>query len=335
MVRITGKSVARRAAGMRLCGRVGRMVLISLCLVGLFATSPAWSQRAGIMGLREMQDSFRRVAKSVKPAVVNVSTVRIIQAPEFGPGNDPFFETHPFFRQFFRDDMFGPFLRERSRPRNIRQHGLGSGFIFDPRGYILTNRHVIKGADQIEVTLAAKRKYKARVIGADPDTDIAVIKINGSGFPYARLGDSNTVQVGDWVLAIGSPFGLMKTVTAGIVSAKGRADMGILPYEEFIQTDAAINPGNSGGPLVNINGEVIGMNTAILSKAGGYNGIGFAIPSNLVKKVSRLTMRGRGNRRAQARRLPPRQPAAREIPARQHDFFDRFLGQRRAPGKGI
>jgi serine protease Do len=282
-----------------------------------------------------LQESFRLVSKTVKPAVVNVSTVRVIQAREFGPGIDPFFQTHPFFREFFRDDIFGPFLRQRSRPRNYRQHGLGSGFIFDPRGYILTNRHVIKGADEIEVTLNAKRKYKARVIGADPNTDIAVIKIDGGPFPYAKLGDSDTLRVGDWVLAIGSPFGLMKTVTAGIVSAKGRADMGILPYEEFIQTDAAINPGNSGGPLVNIDGEVIGMNTAILSKAGGYNGIGLAIPSNIVKKVSRLAMRGTRVRRARTRRQRPSRPAPVRIPARRHGSFDRFLEGSVSPGRGI
>jgi serine protease Do len=237
-------------------------------------------------GLRELQEAFRAVSRNVKPAVVNVSAVRIVQAREIGPEIDPFFMNHPFFREFFRDDMFRRFFDTQGRQRQHRQQGLGSGFIFDPRGYIMTNRHVIQGADEIIVAFEGAKKYKARLIGADPKTDGAVIKIEGQGFPYARLGDSNQLQVGDWVLAIGNPFGLTQTVTAGIVSAKGRSDMGILDYEDFIQTDAAINPGNSGGPLVNIDGQVVGMNTAILSRGGGNVGIGFAIPINVLKRVA-------------------------------------------------
>jgi serine protease Do len=237
-----------------------------------------------VSDLRNMQDAFRAVARSVKPAVVNVSTVRNITAPGIPPGLDPIFRDHPF-REFFGDDFFREFFQFREGPRQYKREGFGSGFIFDPRGYVLTNRHVIKAADEILVILSEEEKYKAKLIGADSKSDVAVLKIRGKNLPYARLGDSSRLQVGDWVLAIGSPFGLMKTVTAGIVSAKGRSKMGILDYEEFIQTDAAINPGNSGGPLVDINGTVIGMNTAILSKSGGYMGIGFAIPVNLVKKV--------------------------------------------------
>lgn len=242
-------------------------------------------------GARELQDSFRAVVKAVRPAVVNVSAVKHIAARQLGPGMDPFFENHPF-REFFGDEFFRRFFNVPSENRKFKQQGLGSGFLFDPRGYILTNRHVIKGADEIVVTLESSKKYNARVIGADAKTDVAIIKIDGANFPYAKLGESRTLEVGDWVLAIGNPFGLMKTVTAGIVSAVGRNHMGILDHEDFIQTDAAINPGNSGGPLVNIDGQVVGINTAIFSKSGGNMGIGFAIPVDVVKKVAEVAMAG-------------------------------------------
>lgn len=242
-------------------------------------------------GARELQDSFRAVVKAVRPAVVNVSSVKYITARQLGPDMDPFFENHPF-REFFGDEIFKRFFNPPGSTKKFRQQGLGSGFLFDPRGYILTSRHVIKGADEIVVTLESKQKFKAKVIGADPKTDVAIVKIDGSHFPYAKLGDTRTLEVGDWVLAMGSPFGLMKTVTAGIVSAMGRSDMGILDHEDFIQTDAAINPGNSGGPLVNIDGQVVGINTAILSKSGGNMGIGFAIPVNVVKNIANLALGG-------------------------------------------
>ena len=162
---------------------------------------------------------------------------------------------------------------------------MGSGFIFDPRGFILTNRHVIAGANEVQVILASDRKFKATLAGADPKTDVAVIKSSGGQVPYIRLGNLDKIEVGDRVLAIGSPFGLMRTVTAGIVSAKGRTDMGILASEDFIQTDAAINGRNSEGPLVNIEGEVGGMNTAMVSQTGGYAGVGLAIWVNKIKSV--------------------------------------------------
>ena len=206
-----------------------------------------------------------------------------------------------------------------SGPREVhssyRQQGLGSGFIIDPRGYIVTNRHVIAGADEIQVTLEGKKKFKAAVVGADPKTDVAIIKIDGHNLPSVKLGDSKTLEVGDWVLAVGNPFGLTQTVTAGIVSAKGRSDMGILDFEDFIQTDAAINQGNSGGPLVNIEGEVVGLNTAILSKSGGSVGIGFAIPVNIIKKVvdaafsKRLAGPGRNSSPPQRPFVPRKAPA--------------------------
>ena len=210
------------------------------------------------------------IVEAVKPAVVNISTVKTVRI------RDPFFDD-PFFRRFF-GEPFGI-------PRERKQAGLGSGVIVDPSGYILTNNHVIRGADEIKVTLLDKREFKGKVIGTDPKTDLAVVKIEAKDLPYVSLGDSDKLKVGELVIAIGNPYGLSQTVTMGIVSATGRANVGIADYEDFIQTDAAINPGNSGGALVNVRGELIGINTAIFSTTGGYQGIGFAIPSNMAKAV--------------------------------------------------
>lgn len=288
------------------------LVMLFVCASGSMAQSRN--------GLKDLQDAFRHVVKAVKPAVVNVSAVRIANVRQNGSSLDPFFENHPF-REFFGDEFFKRFFGAPGETRKYRQQGLGSGVIFDPRGYILTNRHVINGADEILVTLEADKKYKARVIGADSKTDVAVIKIEGRNFPYAQLGDSQTLEVGDWVLAIGNPFGLTKTVTSGIVSAKGRKEMGILDYEDFIQTDAAINPGNSGGPLVNIDGQVIGINTAILSRSGGNMGIGFAIPINIVKRILEPSMAGK----LSPNRTAPGKDTMPERMSRHEDFFDRFF----------
>jgi serine protease Do len=283
----------------------------------VLGSSFALGQTVPNRGLRDLQEAFRFVARTVKPAVVNVSSVKIASRQAV-PDLDPFFENHPF-REFFGDDFFRQFFGTPRGTQRYRQQGLGSGFIIDPRGYIVTNRHVIAGADEIQVTLEGKKKFKATVVGADPKTDVAIIKIDGHNLPYVKLGDSKTLEVGDWVLAVGNPFGLMQTVTAGIVSAKGRSDMGILDFEDFIQTDAAINQGNSGGPLVNIEGEVVGLNTAILSKSGGSVGIGFAIPVNIIKKVvdaafsKRLAGPG-GNNRAPQRPFAPRKAP---VPSRQ------------------
>ncbi len=214
------------------------------------------------------QQAFSNVVKAVNPAVVNISTVskkRLVQ---------PFFEFSPFF-----DDFFGG----RQRPQYRRENSLGSGFIINKEGYIITNDHVIRDAESIQVKLSNENTYTAKVVGSDPKTDIAVIKITATeALPAAVLGDSDKLQVGQWAIAIGNPFGLDRTVTVGVVSATGRSNMGIETYEDFIQTDASINPGNSGGPLLNIYGEVIGINTAIVA-AG--QGIGFAIPVNMAKKV--------------------------------------------------
>lgn len=284
------------------------LVLALACFV--LAHGIAMAQNGSSRGLRELQDAFRVVAKTVKPAVVNVSAVRRVATRNPLTEMDPFFENHPF-REFFGDEFFRRFFNAQRGGQPQAQQGMGSGFIFDPRGFILTNRHVIKGADEILVTLDGKKKFKASLVGADPKTDVAIIKIEGKDFPFARLGDSESLDVGDWVLAIGNPFGLIQTVTSGIVSAKGRSKMGILDYEDFIQTDAAINPGNSGGPLVNIDGQVVGMNTAILSRSGGYMGIGFAIPVNLIKQaVNQATAKRpkESTQRNSGREIDPRQP---------------------------
>jgi len=220
--------------------------------------------------LMKTGEAMASVVEAVKPAVVNISTVKTVRL------RDPFFDD-PFFRRFF-GEPFGI-------PRERRQTGLGSGVIVDPSGYILTNNHVIRGADEIKVTLFDKREFKGKVIGTDPKTDLAVVKIDAKDLPYIELGDSDKLKVGELVIAIGNPYGLNQTVTMGIVSATGRANVGIADYEDFIQTDAAINPGNSGGALVNARGELVGINTAIFSTTGGYQGIGFAIPSNMAKAV--------------------------------------------------
>jgi serine protease Do len=228
-------------------------------------------------------NGWTAVAKAAMPAVVNVSSAKTVRGPD-GP-SAPFF-SDPFFR-FFPGPQQGP-RRERS---------LGSGVIVTPDGYVLTNNHVIEGASDINVTLDDRREFKAKLIGADPKTDLAVLKLPGSGFSVVGLGDSSKVQVAEVVLAIGNPFGLSKTVTMGIVSAVGRANVGIADYEDFIQTDAAINPGNSGGALVNANGALIGINTAIFSQSGGYMGIGFAVPVNMARSVmDQLVTRGRLHR---------------------------------------
>ncbi|AEA33538.1 Do family serine endopeptidase [Hippea maritima] len=224
---------------------------------------------------------IRSVAKKALPAVVNISTTQIVEAPSnpFGFGfdsNDPFNE---FFKQFFNNI-----------PVKRKIHALGSGFIISKNGYILTNYHVVRRASTIRVTLLKdKAVYKAKVVGEDPKADIALIKIKPrEDLPVLKLGDSSKLEIGDWVVAVGNPFGLNGTVTAGIISAKGRV-IGEGPYDHFLQTDAAINPGNSGGPLLNLNGEVVGINTAIV--AGGQ-GIGFAIPINMVKSELPYLMKG-------------------------------------------
>jgi Do/DeqQ family serine protease len=217
---------------------------------------------------------FTKIAGQAVKGVANISSVQVVRRP-----NSPF-QNDPFFQYFFGgdQDMFGP--------RDRRSMSLGSGVIVSPDGYIVTNNHVV-GENMSEITIAFSdnREVKGRVIGTDPATDIALLKVELRGLPVVAWGDSSKLQVGEWVLAIGSPFQLSRTVTAGIISATGRSNVGFSEYEDFIQTDAAINPGNSGGALINTRGELIGINTGIFSQSGGYQGIGFAVPSNLVQHV--------------------------------------------------
>lgn len=222
------------------------------------------------------------IAKKVKPAVVNISIVKT-SSPRRSPfPHSPFFDD-PFFRKFFGER----FREERRQEPRRRQQGMGSGVIVNPDGYIVTNNHVVAEGDEIHVVLGDQRKFEAKLIGTDPKTDLAIVKIEASGLPFLSWGDSSTLEVGEMVVAVGNPFGLNQTVTMGIISAVGRAGVGLADYEDFIQTDAAINPGNSGGALVNVQGELIGINTAIFTRSGGYMGIGFAIPSNMAKGVAR------------------------------------------------
>ena len=221
-------------------------------------------------------DTFIRVSKEAMASVVNISSTRTVEQAQ----RSPFFDD-PFFRRFFGEE----FERRFRQPKERQEQGLGSGVIISSDGYIVTNNHVVEQAEELMVLLGDKSKHPAKLIGKDPKTDLAVIKIEASNLPTLPWADSNTLQVGEMVLAVGNPFGLNQTVTMGIISAVGRANMGIVDYENFIQTDAAINPGNSGGALVNLKGELIGINTAIFSRTGGYMGIGFAIPSQMVKNV--------------------------------------------------
>ena len=227
----------------------------------------------------ERHRSFTDLAKKMKPSVINIRSTKIVKHPGGGFWS-PFGPKSPF-RDFFGDEFFERFFGENP-PREFPQNSLGSGFIIDEKGYILTNNHVIEKADKIKVRLSDEEEFDAEVVGRDPKTDIALIKIEPTKpLQAVTMGDSDKLQVGEWLIAIGNPFGLEHTVTAGIVSAKGRV-IGSGPYDDFIQTDASINPGNSGGPLINMRGEVVGISTAII--AGGQ-GIGFAIPINMAKQI--------------------------------------------------
>ena len=230
---------------------------------------------------------FTRIAGQAVKGVANISSLQVVRTP-----NSPF-AADPFFRYFFGDgdDVFGS--------RDRRSLSLGSGVIISADGYVVTNNHVVgENMREIKVALPDKREVRGRLIGTDAATDIALLKINVTGLPVVPWGDSSKLKIGEWVLAIGSPFQLSATVTAGIVSATGRTNVGFADYEDFIQTDAAINPGNSGGALINTRGELVGINTGIFSQSGGYQGIGFAVPSNLARHVDR--------RSDEVRRGPPR-----------------------------
>jgi serine protease Do len=264
-------TVSGRALAIRFWGEEGKPTPVG--------TEPAEEAKESVRSPGACLPDFADLAERLRPEVVNVSTTSTSEAGPMGSrkfgGQDP---SQDFWEPFER--FFGPMPR-----RPFRQRSLGSGFVISSDGIILTNNHVVENAEEIVVRMSDEKEYKATVIGRDPKTDIAVIKIEANrALSAVTLGDSDSLKVGDWVMAIGNPFGLENTVTAGIVSAKGRY-IGQGSYDDFIQTDAAINPGNSGGPLVNIKGEVVGINTAIFSRSGGNIGIGFATPINLAKEL--------------------------------------------------
>ncbi|HMB26892.1 MAG TPA: trypsin-like peptidase domain-containing protein, partial [Blastocatellia bacterium] len=233
---------------------------------------PAASANNGMNGMAALTTSFAPIVKNAQPAVVSIASTKVVKISG-DEGLSPLFDD-PMFRQFFGD---GPQNR-LGKPREQREQGLGSGVIVASDGFILTNNHVVDGAKEIKVYTSDKRELRARVIGADPKTDIAVVKVEAKNLPTLPFADSSQAQVGDIVLAIGNPFGVGQTVTMGIINATGREINSASPFGSFIQTDAAINPGNSGGALVDVHGNLIGINTLIFSRSGGYQGIGFAIP---------------------------------------------------------
>ena len=246
-----------------------------IILTILFMASPSAKADNGLQTLRETSKAFSAVANKAIPAVVSIKVEKTVEAEE------PFGFQFPFGEQFF-----DPRFRNRQQPpKKYQQFGQGSGFIITEDGYILTNNHLVGDAEKVLVKLTDGREFTAETIGTDPKSDVAVIKIEGKNLPVIELGDSDAAEIGEWVIAIGNPFGLSATVTVGIISAKGRSNVGINDYEDFIQTDAAINPGNSGGPLLNLEGKAVGISTAIFSRSGGYMGISFAIPANMAKAI--------------------------------------------------
>jgi len=254
---------------LRLCTPLATALVLAATLA-----LPAWGQSVPT-SRPQLQQSFSPVVKQTAPAVVNIYTKRVVRTANSPLLNDP------FFRRFFGDSLPQGMTQERV------QNSLGSGVIVTHDGTVVTNHHVVKGADEVTVVLSDRREFEARIVGSDERSDIAVLKIEPGkeSLPVLPMGDSDALEVGDLVIAIGNPFGVGQTVTSGIVSALARTNIGITDYRSFIQTDAAINPGNSGGALVDMNGQLIGINSAIFSRGGGSNGIGFAIPTSLVRTV--------------------------------------------------
>src|SRR5712671_1274072 len=264
--------------------RTAWMALVVAAVVGLVALAPhlgftsaapapIWSERpvSVTAAATVPQPNWVELTRALKPAVVNISTKRVQEGTSMPS-------------PFGNDDPFQQFFKQFGQPGRKTVRSMGSGFIINPAGYIVTNNHVVDGATEIQVKIDDGREMSGKVVGRDPRTDLALLKVEGHGLPTIPLGDSSALKVGEPVMAIGNPFGLEQTVTTGIVSATGRV-IGEGPYDDFIQTDASINPGNSGGPLINARGQVIGINTAIVSRSGGSVGIGFAIPVNLAKPV--------------------------------------------------
>lgn len=260
-----------------------RYIVVSTLLIMLFISplSVFAQDPASIATLKQMGNAFASIAEKTSPAVVGLKAERTIVQDYPSMRQWPFEEYSDPFEWFFRRS---PRQRAPREPRKESRTAQGSGFLISPDGYILTNNHMVEGSEKIEVELTDGRKFTAKIIGTDPDSDVAVVKVDAKNLPFLELADSDSLEVGEWVLAIGNPLGLSHTVTAGIVSAKGRSGFGLANYENFIQTDAAINFGNSGGPLINLDAKVVGINTAIVG-AGGNIGIGFAIPINMAKNI--------------------------------------------------
>ncbi|MCC7493151.1 MAG: trypsin-like peptidase domain-containing protein [Fimbriimonadaceae bacterium] len=291
--------------------------LVIVFLVGLLVGQKIGGQRAPVSAaaaqaappsapstvgeLRQVSDSFAQIAAAVTPAVVNISSTRVMPGQAYF---DP-------FREFAYGDGW-------TKAPDQTSQSLGSGVVISADGLVVTNNHNIEDAAEVRVSLADSREFVAEILGRDPLSDIAVLRIKGDKLPVAEWGDSESLRVGEWVIAVGNPFGFNQTVTAGIVSAKGRHDVGVSDFEEFIQTDAAINPGNSGGALIDINGKLVGINTAIFSKTGGYQGIGFAIPAKIARaNAEQLLQHGRivrGWIGLIARPLNSRQAAELQLP---------------------
>ena len=280
MQRTTAHKKTQRP-GLYLC-----IFFATLFLTGLIQlTDPVMGAIAETSSMQTLSREFTRITKEATPTVVYIEVKKSVEASRF---SSPFEYNDPFdlFDDEFFERFFGHRFPEERRPKEYREKGAGSGFIISSDGYILSNHHVVGDADKITVHLKDGRDFKGKVVGSDPSSDIAIVKIDGDdNLPVLPLGDSDALEVGELVMAIGNPFGLTHTMTLGVVSAKGRTAVGITDYEDFIQTDAAINPGNSGGPLINMEGKAIGVNTAIYSRTGGYMGIGFAIPINMVKTI--------------------------------------------------
>jgi serine protease Do len=273
------ETIARRPAAWALAAALGLGGLALAAADHMGALNPPATFKYASADEPATHAGFAPVVKRVAPAVVSITATKVIKtSDQMNPQMDP------FFRQFFGNDS--PFGGRQMTPRSQRERGAGSGVIVSPNGYIITNNHVVDGASDVRVVLTDKREFKARVVGTDAKTDIAVLKVDADNLPTVVIGDSSKLEVGDYVLAIGNPFQLGGTVTMGIVSALGRSGLGIEAYEDFIQTDAPINPGNSGGALVNDRGELVGINTAILANGSeGNQGIGFAVPVAVAHNV--------------------------------------------------
>jgi Do/DeqQ family serine protease len=284
-IRILGMS-----AGLAIFVSVGLLFSIGASSAPQPKLNPVPLSESAVAPALQLEKAFAAVAAHVKPAVVSVYSEKTVK---YEPQDFPFPFGDEFFRRFFGQQFSNP--QAQPKEYKVPQRGMGSGMIIDKQGHILTNYHVVGDVDKLNVRLADQRRFDAEIVGSDPRTDVAVIKIKGKvpdDLPTVDLGDSDALKVGDLVIAVGAPFGLLQTVTQGIISATGRQDVGIADYEDFLQTDAAINPGNSGGPLVNMRGQVVGINSAIATNIGQFAGVGFSIPINMVQTMLPTLIKG-------------------------------------------